>query len=76
MKAVMIGNWDTYKECLSRSDLSDRLESIYLPLGTSDEMILEAAGDADFMGADTVAQISGSLISSMPVSHHSRSRVV
>lgn len=66
MKAVMIGNWDTYKECLSRSDLSDRLESIYLPLGTSDEMILEAAGDADFMGADTVAQISGSLISSMP----------
>ena len=45
---------------------SKSLENIFLPLGTPDEMILEAAGDADYMGADTVAKISGSLIMSMP----------
>ena len=66
MKAVMIGTWDTYKECLSQNDFSKSLENIFLPLGTPDEMILEAAGDADYMGADTVANISGSLIMSMP----------
>ena len=66
MKAVMIGTWDTYKEYLSQNDFSKRLENVFLPLGTSDEMILEAAGDADYMGVDTVAKISGSLIMSMP----------
>ena len=66
MKAVMIGTWDTYKECLLQNDFSKKLENVFLPLGTPDEIILEAAGDADYMGADTMAKISGSLIMSMP----------
>lgn len=67
MKILIIGNPDRYEKY--RPDGLCGLEApelVYCPRGSSDEELLAAARDADFIAADPMTTVSGRVIREMP----------
>lgn len=66
MKLLVIGNRERVEKYLPDMPVTKEIEIVVAPLGTSDEALLERAGDADFIMADAIAPVSAQLMSSMP----------
>ena len=67
MKALIIGNRDRYEKFLPTDiPIMKELELVYCSRGASDEELLAAAQDADFVAADPMTTVSGNVIRSMP----------
>ena len=66
MKALIIADRKRYERFLPDTPFVRELEKVFVPLGTPDEEILKAGGDADFLAADAIAQVSAGLIGGMP----------
>jgi Lactate dehydrogenase and related dehydrogenases len=66
MKALIIGNETRYRKYMPDFDIVKETEMVFCPLGTADHDILKLAGDADFILADAIAEVSQNLITNMP----------
>lgn len=66
MKLLVLGNKQRVEKYLPDMPVTREVEIVVAPLGTSDEALLELAGDADFIMADAIAPVSAYLIRSMP----------
>lgn len=67
MKTLVIGNEDRYRKYMPADiPFVRQTELIFCPRGSSDEELLAAARDADYIAADPMTQVSGTVIRSMP----------
>lgn len=67
MKTLIIGNEDRYRKYLPADiPFAQNTEMIFLNRGASDEEILAAASDAEYMAADPMTRVSGNVICNMP----------
>lgn len=67
MKALVIANRDRYEK-YRPADMCilQEVELVFCPRGSSDEELLAAARDADFIAADPMTTVSGAVIRGMP----------
>lgn len=67
MKTLIIGNEDRFRKYMPTDiSITEGMELVVCSRGVSDEEILAAGGDADFMAADPMLQVSGNVIRNMP----------
>lgn len=66
MKILIIGNEDRYKKYMPDLEITRRITMVFCPRGTSEEELLQAAGDADAIAIDPMATLTGSVIRHMP----------
>lgn len=67
MKTLVIGNEDRYRKYMPEDiPFIRQTELIFCPRGSSDEELLAAACDADYIAADPMTQVSGAVIRRMP----------
>ena len=67
MKALIIANQDRFEKYRPKDmAISQEVELVFRPRGSSDEDLLAAAWDADFIAADPMAAVSAALIRGMP----------
>ena len=67
MKALIIGNEDRYvKYRPTGIPILDTVEMVFCPRGSSDEELLAAGRDANFIAADPMATVTGNVIRQMP----------
>lgn len=67
MKTLIIGNEDRYYQYMPKNiPFPHNTELIFCKRGSSDEELLSAAWDADFMAADPMTTVSGNVIRNMP----------
>ena len=67
MKTLVIGNEDRYRKYMPEDiPFVRQTELVFCPRGSSDEALLAAARDTDYIAADPMTQVSGTVIRSMP----------
>lgn len=66
MKFLIIGDKTRTEKYLPDLPLVDTINRVVLPRGSSDEEILAAASDAEFIMADAISPVSATLINGMP----------
>lgn len=67
MKVLIIGNQERYLKFMPQDmDILHHFETVFCPLGTSNEEILKIAADADMIAADAIANVDRELIEHMP----------
>lgn len=66
MKALLIGNRERFQKYDPHTAFSDAVEKIYVTMETAQQDIPSHALDADFIAADAIAEVPGSLIRKMP----------
>ena len=67
MKTLIIGKEDRYRKYLPADiPFTQNTEMIFLNRGASDEEILKAGADAEYLAADPMTQVSGNVIRHMP----------
>lgn len=66
MKILIIANQARYEKFMPDMDVIKESELIYCSLGSTDEELLYAAGDADVILADAISTVSADLIRQMP----------
>ncbi|MDO5547999.1 MAG: 2-hydroxyacid dehydrogenase [Eubacteriales bacterium] len=67
MKTLVIGKEDRYRKYMPEDiPFVNQTEMVFCERGSSDEALLEAAWDADFLAADPMTKVSGNVIRNMP----------
>ncbi len=66
MKLLVIGNEQRVAKFTPDLPITHDVEVVVKPVGTSDDALLVAASDADFVQADAIAMVSARLIEGMP----------
>lgn len=67
MKTLIIGNEDRYQKYLPGDiPFTQNTEMIFLRTGSSDEEILKAGADAEYLAADPITRVGRNVIYSMP----------
>lgn len=67
MKALIIGNRDRFEKYMPEDiGITRELELVFCKRGSSDEELLAAGRDADFIAADPMTTVSGEVIRQMP----------
>lgn len=67
MKTLIIGNEDRYYQYMPKNiPFPHNTELVFCKRGASDEELLAAGADADFLAADPMTTVSGNVIRNMP----------
>ena len=67
MKVLIVGNPDRYESYLPADlPLAQEAEKVFCPRGSSDEALLAAAADADFIAFDPMSPIGARCLENMP----------
>lgn len=66
MKILVIGEEARVRKYIPDPALLEKHEFVYVPLGASDEEILNAGRDADILQTDAIARVSADVIRGMP----------
>ena len=66
MKLLVIGDEDRFYRYRPNLEITRRMECVVVPRGATDQQILAAAPDADFILADTITPVSAQVIGAMP----------
>lgn len=66
MKLLVIGKEGRLQRYTQDASVYEQFEICYVPTGSSDEAVLAAGQDADFILADAVAKVSANVIGQMP----------
>ena len=66
MKLLVIGSKARVEKYLPDLPITREVETVVVERGASDDEILDAASDADFIMADAISPVSARLIESMP----------
>lgn len=66
MKILVIGNPQRYEKFSPGEEIIGRYDVVYCPVGSEDEELLRAGGDADVILADAISGVSAYVIDRMP----------
>lgn len=66
MKILVIGNQKRYEKFSPGEEITGRYDVVYCPVGSADEELLRAGGDADVILADAIGTVSAQVIERMP----------
>ena len=65
-KALIVGSRDRYEKFLPDNAPTDRLDLCFCPRGSTNEVLLQAGGDADILCVDAISPVDAALIAGMP----------